>query len=304
MKIYKFAAIDVGSNAMRLLIGHVVEMEGAEPVFRKISLVRVPIRLGEDVFTNNIISGAQINRMVEAFIAYQHLMKVHGVIDYRAYATSAMREARNQEEVIARVKAGSGVDLEVIDGNIEARIIYANRIENLIRSKAPALYVDVGGGSTEITLFKKRKTIESLSFKIGTVRILNGKVKEEEWQRLKNWVKELRKEYCPEYLIGTGGNINTIMKVSSAAKNAKYITTHHLEEVYDKLKKYSFDERIYLLDMKPDRADVIMPAADVFRSILGWSKCERIYVPQVGLVDGVIHELYSKFKADNLSVLT
>lgn len=282
---------------MRLLIAHVVEMDDLEPQFRKISLVRAPIRLGQDVFSETrMISDEHIDRMVHAFCGFDHLMKAHMVIDHRAYATSAMREARNANDVIARVKDESGIDIEVIDGSLEAKIIYANKSENLIRSKAPALYVDVGGGSTEVTLFIKRKRIESKSFKIGTVRVLHGQTTEDEWQAMKRWIIDLKNQYDPEYVIGTGGNINTIMKLSSASKRAKYLTIKEFEEVYEELARYTYNERIYKLSIKPDRADVIIPAADVFRSILNWSGCKRVYVPQVGLADGIIHELYARFK--------
>ncbi|CAM1349944.1 Exopolyphosphatase [Tenacibaculum crassostreae] len=293
MKIKKYGAIDIGSNAVRLLVANVIEEDNREPQFKKSSLVRVPIRLGADAFVSGRISEANTQRMIDAMQAFKLIMKIHGVERYKACATSAMREAENGKEVTKAILENTEVKIDIIDGKKEAAIISSTDLNQLIESDSTYLYVDVGGGSTEFTLFSKGKIINSKSFKIGTVRLLNNKKSENKllFKKVQNWIEENTSEYKRISLIGSGGNINKLFKMSGRdiGKPISYI---YLNAQYQFLKKMSYQERISELGLNPDRADVIVPATKIYLSAMKWSNARKIYVPKIGLSDGIIKSLY------------
>lgn len=288
MKIKKIAAIDIGSNAMRLLINNVIEYQGLKH-FKKVDIVRVPIRLGTEAFKEKMISEKTSARLLNALHAYKHLMEAHEIVAYRGCATSAMREAQNGPALIAQIWKETGIQIDIIDGKEEAAIIYANHIEQLIDDKKAYLYVDVGGGSTEVTYFNNGELINSRSFNIGTIRILNDMVSTPMWDELKLWLLENLQGESVD-VIGSGGNINKVAKISRRDPN-KPLSYDYVNNYYKELKRYTYEERILLLDLNPDRADVIIPAMEIFTSIMKWTKSKQIYVPKIGLADGIIKQL-------------
>jgi exopolyphosphatase/guanosine-5'-triphosphate,3'-diphosphate pyrophosphatase len=293
LKIKKYGAIDIGSNAVRLLVANVIEEKNKEPQFKKSSLVRVPIRLGADAFVTGKISEENTNRMIDAMEAFKLIMKVHGVERYKACATSAMREAENGTEVINTILKKTEIEIDIIDGKKEAAIIFSTDLNELIESESTYLYVDVGGGSTEFTLFSKSRIVKSKSFKIGTVRLINNKKSENKiiFKEVQEWVEETTKNYKRISLIGSGGNINKIFKMSGRdiGKPISYI---YLNAQYQFLKNMSYKERISELSLNPDRADVIVPATKIYLSAMKWSGARKIFVPKIGLSDGIIKSLY------------
>ena len=291
MKLHRYAAIDIGSNGVRLLISNVIEFKKKETKFVKSSLVRVPIRLGEDVFTTGKISDNNKNRLCDAMQAYQLIMKVYGVEKYKACATSAMREAKNNKEIINNIFNKTSVKIDIINGKEEAEIISSTDLKQLIQSDKPYLYVDVGGGSTEFTFFNEGILIDSKSFPLGTVRHLDNKVEETIWKDAKQWIKRISKELPGLSLIGSGGNINKIFKLSGKAPGSP-LSYIYLNSYYKFLKEMTYNERISELDLNPDRADVIIPASKIYLSAMKWSKANQIYVPKIGLSDGIIKNLY------------
>lgn len=293
MEIKKYAAIDIGSNAVRLLISNVVLSKNNEPKYRKVSLVRVPIRLGRDVFTKGNISKENKERMEQAMQAFNLLMQVHKVDDYRACATSAMREAENGNEVAKSIKENTGISINIIDGKTEAEIIASTDLKDLIDGDKSYLYVDVGGGSTELTFFSKGKVVDSRSYKIGTVRMLNNSDKENKkiFKEIEKWIKKTSKNLPKLALIGSGGNINSIFK-RSGTPYGKPLSYIYMNAHYKFLKSMNYEERITELGLKPDRADVIIPATKIYLSAMKWSGATKIYVPKIGLADGIIRSLY------------
>lgn len=289
----KFAAIDVGSNAVRLLLSRVIE-NGNGPIFKKESLVRMPIRLGEDVFSKQTISETKADDVVNTLIAFKYLIDAYHPLDFAACATSAMREADNGEDVCRRIRERSGINLEIIDGRREAEIISSNRSRLPIRDQSPFLYVDVGGGSTEITLFAEDQTVASKSFNIGTIRILNEQVTDEMQQEMRAWVKSVANGMPRLVAIGSGGNINKLFRMARI-KEGKPLMYKSLRTLHTHLTSFSIDERVRTLGLRPDRADVIVPAAEIFINVMKWAKITRIYVPQIGLSDGVVHVLYKRY---------
>lgn len=291
MNVQRYAAIDIGSNAIRLLINTIIETENKPVQFKKTSLVRVPIRLGEDVFIKGNISKKNAFRMEETMRAFNLLMDVHNVDRYKAYATSAMREAKNSQELTQRIKENSGIEIEVIDGEQEAKIIAKTDLRQLIQSDKTYLYVDVGGGSTEFTVFSKGKTLASKSFALGTVRILNELTQQETWEAAEDWVKKQTSRFKSIRMIGSGGNINHIFKYSER-KRGKPLTYKYLSSYYQFLKTLTYEEKVEQLEMKLDRADVILPATEIYLSSMEWSGARKIYVPKIGLADGIIKSMY------------
>jgi len=291
LSIQKYAAIDIGSNAVRLLISNIIEEEGKPVMFKKNSLVRVPIRLGSDVFISKNISEENIQRIVDTMLAFKLLMKSHKVVKYKACATSAMREASNGREVVNLVLKKSKIQIDIIEGVEEAAIIAATDLHKYIDDNKTYLYVDVGGGSTEFTVIHKGKSIASKSFKIGTVRLLNDMVKKEAWQELETWIKVQASSFDKIEVIGSGGNINKIFKISGKALG-KPLTYFYLTSYYNILQSYSYEERITVLDLNQDRADVIIPAMRIYLSAMKWSGAKHIYVPKIGLADGIIKSIY------------
>ena len=291
MSMHKYGAIDIGSNAIRLLVATVTKMDDKPARFKKTSLVRVPIRLGADVFLNGNISSVNIDRMIEAMSAYRLLLKNHKVLYYRACATSAMREAANGHEVVQRIEEATGIQIEIIDGEIEADIIAATDFGHFIGTEKAFLYVDVGGGSTEFTLYSQGKVVDSRSFKLGTVRILNDMVRESMWDDVKQWITATTEGYEKINVIGSGGNINSIY-TKSGKKIGKPLSYFFLVNYFELLKSMTYHERIYELQMNPDRADVIIPATKIYLSAMKWSRAKNIYVPKIGLADGMVKRMH------------
>jgi exopolyphosphatase/guanosine-5'-triphosphate,3'-diphosphate pyrophosphatase len=295
----KFAAIDIGSNAIRLLFCNVYENNGIVS-FKKAELIRVPIRLGEDSFLHKKISQKKIDKLVTAMKGFKHLIDAYDVVDYRACATSAMRDAENKNDVVERIKKETGIKIEIVDGKTEADIIYSNHIEERLDKDNNYLYIDIGGGSTEITLFSKNKAMVSQSFNIGTIRMLHDQIDKEYWSYFKNWIEEITKGYKPLIAIGSGGNINKLFKMSGRKPN-KALPTAKLKTLYELIDSYTYDERIEVLGLNPDRADVIIPASKILLTVLKKADIEKMIVPQIGLADGIVHQLYEKHKEKILS---
>lgn len=301
LNIEKYGAVDIGSNAIRLLVVSVIEQEGKDTLFKKTSLVRVPIRLGAEVFLEGKISDNSANRMVDAMTAFRLLMKTHNITRFRACATSAMREASNGREIAEMIEERSGLTINIIDGNDEAAIIASTDLKNLIQDDKVFLYVDVGGGSTEFTVFANGHIVASRSFKLGTVRLINDRVDESMWNDVEEWIKNETKDFQKVSLIGSGGNINSIYK-SSGKKIGKPLSFFYLSSYYEYIKSFTFDERITELDMNPDRADVVVPATRIYLSAMKWSKAKNIFVPKIGLSDGIVRSLYNEKLAAKMEV--
>lgn len=290
MKIKKYAAIDIGSNAMRLLIANIVETPTSVS-FNKSHLVRVPIRLGQDAFTVGEISERNIQRMIKAMKAFKLLMQVYEVECYAACATSAMREAYNGTDLAKEILAQSDVSIEIIDGKKEASIIANSDLKTILQKDGNFLYVDVGGGSTEFTLFVDGKQTASKSFKNGTVRLLNKMVAESVWREIEKWIVENTQDLPSIELIGSGGNINKIFKMSGKS-NKLPLTYSYLKKQYNILESLSYEERITQYELNTDRADVIVPALSIYLKAMKWSNAKNIYVPKIGLSDGIIKAMY------------
>ncbi|MBT8273917.1 MAG: exopolyphosphatase [Bacteroidia bacterium] len=298
LSIKKYAAIDIGSNAVRLLISNILEVEGKPVMFKKSSLVRVPIRLGADVFLTKSISNENIQRMLDTMLAFKLLMKSHKVERYKACATSAMREADNGEDVAKLISEESQIDIDIIDGQEEAAIIAATDINEYISKNKNYLYVDVGGGSTEFTIIHNGEKVASRSFQIGTVRLLNDIVLPDTWNDAEAWIKESTSEFEEIDVIGSGGNINKLFKMSGVTIG-KPLTYFYLSSFFHTLNRYTYEERIIELNLNPDRADVIIPATRIYLSAMKWSKAQDIYVPKIGLSDGIIKSLYYETVSSN-----
>ncbi|MGV3459567.1 MAG: Ppx/GppA phosphatase family protein [Flavobacterium sp.] len=291
ISIKKYAAIDIGSNAMRLLVSNIVQQEGKEPQFNKSSLVRVPIRLGQDAFTVGEITEANISRMVDAMKAYKLLMKVHGVERYMACATSAMREAYNGKEVTEIIEREADIKIEIIDGKKEAAIIASTDLHHFLKADQTYLYVDVGGGSTEFSLFHEGRIVASKSFKNGTVRLLNNMVNEVVWLEIEKWIKAVTEPYENITMVGSGGNINKLFKLSGK-KQEKPLSYFYVNSQYQFLNSMTYEQRIAELGLNPDRADVIIYATRIYLNAMKWSGARNIYVPKIGLSDGIVKAMY------------
>jgi exopolyphosphatase / guanosine-5'-triphosphate,3'-diphosphate pyrophosphatase len=296
LKVRKFSAIDIGSNAIRLLTHNIIEEKNKKAQFRKSSLIRVPVRLGEDSFTVGEITDRNADRIVETMKAFKLLMDVAGVEKYMACATSAMREANNGLEIIKRIKDEANITIELIDGKREAAIIASTDLKQLMQAGKSYLYIDVGGGSTEFTVFTEGKIKVSKSFKLGTVRLLNNMVGEATWLKLESWIKEHVKSIPDISIIGSGGNINKLHKISGR-KEGEPLSAIWLKAQYNFLESLTYEERISELGLNPDRADVIIPATKIFLSATKWSGAKKIHVPKIGLSDGIIKTLY--YATDN-----
>lgn len=292
----RFAAIDIGSNAVRLLFCDVYPFQN-EYILKKTSLVRLPIRLGEDVFINGVISDENISKLIQSVKGFKNLAEVYEVVDYRVCATSAMREAVNGSEVINAIRRQTNVNIEIINGEQEAELIYNIHIAEKIDKKGVFLYVDVGGGSTELTLFKNGEKITSKSFEIGTIRLKNDLVKDEKWKELKNWIKNLCQNDQPSMLIATGGNINKLYKLCGL-KDYALFEYDDLKQMSQFISKYSVEERVTKLGLKPDRADVITHASKIYLEVMKAANVKKTFVPKVGLADGIIVQLYEKHLID------
>ena len=296
MKVKKLAAIDIGSNAIRILITNVVQEVGEHPVYMKSELIRVPIRLGQDSFTVGEISKKNMKRVVKAMKSFKLIMKVYGVKHYMACATSALRESNNADELVARVKKKAKIKIEVIDGRKEAEIISNTTILNNFGQSQNFLYVDVGGGSSEFSVLQNGIRIVSKSFKTGTVRMLNNMVNEKVWLEIEKWIRTHTAGIENIALLGSGGNINKVFKLSNT-KEGKPLTYIKINIFYQDLKKLSYDQRILKYNLNLDRADVILPALEIYLKALKWSGATKVFVPKIGLADGMIKMMYKKYNA-------
>lgn len=288
------AAIDIGSNAARLLICEVVK-QGTEIEFNKLNLLRIPLRLGFDVFEKGYIGFRKKKMLLNTIDAFSAFMKVYEVDHYIACATSAMRDASNSKEIIKEIKIESGIKVEVISGDLEAEIIYENHIAELLDPDKSYLYIDVGGGSTELTLFHKSAVAFQKSFNIGTVRILTNKVDDAIWEDLKQTLKEIAKSYPKITAIGSGGNINKICSMVNV-KTLKSIPIEIIREFHRVLEPMTVEERMHTYHLKRDRADVIVPALRIYANAMKWANIDEIHVPKIGLADGLINHLYEQVK--------
>lgn len=292
MIIKKYAAIDIGSNAVRMLISNVIEEKGKTPKFKKSTLVRVPIRLGQDAFTSGKISEANIVKMKDTMNAFRLLMKSYEVVNYMACATSALRVAKNGQAVVNLINEASGINIEIIDGKKEAAIIASTDLKTFINQDSNYLYVDVGGGSTELTIFSNGRIIKSKSFKVGTVRLINNMVDEAVvFEAIKNWIKIHTEHLGKMIMIGSGGNINKIHKLSGKTVD-KPLSYIFLNAQYHFFNAMSYSDRVSEIGLNPDRADVIIPALKIYLNTMKWSGAKKIYVPKIGLSDGMVKTLY------------
>jgi len=290
----KFASIDIGSNAVRLLFCNVYEDNG-KAVFKKAELIRIPLRLGDDAFLRKRISRKKADRLVTTMKAFKHLISVHDVIAYRACATAALREATNSEDIIKRIRKEAHLPVTVIDGKTEASIIYANHAEENLAHDASYMYIDIGGGSTEITLIDNGKQVASKSFNVGTILLLYNRVEKKYWLEFRQWVKDVSANRQPITAIGSGGNINKLYKMSDKKGN-KPLSYKRLKFITAKIESYTTKDRIKILGLNPDRADVIVPAAKILLAIMKSAKIQKIAVPEIGLSDGIVRGLYEEYK--------
>jgi exopolyphosphatase/guanosine-5'-triphosphate,3'-diphosphate pyrophosphatase len=290
LKRTKYGAIDIGSNAVRLLLVNVYEHE-EETTFKKVSLVRVPLRLGQDVFKQGAISDEKAIDFERTMLAFEQLMKVHKVDKYRACATSAMRDAANGISIIEGVKARTDINIEIISGDEEAELIRSTHIEERLEDNHDFLYVDVGGGSTEISFYKNGELSNSKSFNIGTIRLLNNQVSDKKWESMKLWIKDVTKGHRDLDIIGSGGNINKIYKILEK-ENWQGINYLELKGLLEELNHLSVDERMMTYRLHPDRADVIVHAGEIFKRVMKWSGGKEIQVPKLGLADGLIKSMH------------
>lgn len=288
----RYAAIDIGSNAIRLLIAD-IKQNGNLVSFKKNTLIRVPVRLGDDAFLDKKISAKKIEELLKTMVAFRNLIDVYKVSDYMACATSAMREASNVSSIVSLIKSEAGIDLQIVEGQREADIIYASHIEESFDRKKNYLYIDVGGGSTELSVFSKGEMIASCSFNLGGIRILDNQDKDETWAEMKEWVKHQAQSNKNLSGIGTGGNINRLFRMADQ-KDGTAITFIKLKSIYDYLNSFSLKDRINVLGLNQDRADVIIPATEIYLSVMKWGGVKQIFVPRVGLVDGIIQILIDK----------
>lgn len=292
----KLAAIDIGSNAARLLITEVIEAENEQPNFNKINLVRVPLRLGFDVFEYGEITKPKRNMIMETMKAYKHLLNAYQISHIKACATSAMRDARNSNDIIRKVRLETGIEIKVISGDEEANYIYENHIAENLDTLHSYLYIDVGGGSTELTFFNEGKMQYKESFNIGTIRLLKNMVTTENWNEMKDHLKQNTKSKLPMIAIGSGGNINKVFSLSKK-KDGKPLHLDLLKDYYRELGSFSVNQRIKLYKFKEDRADVIVPALQIYINVMRWADIDEIYVPKIGLVDGLTQSLYQELKS-------
>lgn len=291
----KLAAIDIGSNAARLLIQDVITTQKGKPEFVKMALVRVPLRLGFDVFDNGIISPEKAEKFVTTIKAYKHLLDVYEVEHLVTAATSAMRDAENAAELVHRIKKETGIDIRVISGEEEATYIYENHFADNLNRDESYLYIDVGGGSTELTFFSDGRLVTQKSFNIGTIRLLKNQVNQEHWAEMRQFIREKLRGHHHITAIGTGGNINKVFSLSKR-KEGKPLNLELLRNYYKEFSALSVAQRISVYGLREDRADVIVPALLIYINVMNWADAEEIFVPKIGLADGLIHLLYDKIQ--------
>ena len=292
----RLAAIDIGTNACRLLITEVVQSENEKPVFNKLNLIRVPLRLGFDVFETGEISRVKNEMILQTMKAYAHLMKAYGVQKSIAVATSAMRDARNRDEIVRNIFLETGISIKVITGDFEASLIYENHIAENLSTNSNYLYIDVGGGSTELTFFANNELVFKKSFNLGTIRLLKNTADENVWQDIKESIRQKIKGQQNIIAIGTGGNINKVFSMSKK-KEGKSLSAELLKDYYREFSACTLEERIKIYNLREDRADVIVPALLIYIQIMKWADISEILVPKIGLADGLIQHLYAELRA-------
>lgn len=297
----RLAAIDIGSNAARLLISDVIPGPQDKPEFLKIALVRVPLRLGFDVFDKGEISAVKAEKVLKTIKSYKLLLDVYEVKHLKACATSAMRDAVNAPEIIKKVKAETGIDIHVISGQEEASFIYENHTADDLKKDESYLYIDVGGGSTELTFFSDGKMIFKESFNIGTIRLLKNQVQESLWDEMKEFLRSKTKGHHHVTAIGSGGNINKIFSLSKR-KEGKPLSLELLRDYYKEFSTISLPQRMSLYRLREDRADVIIPALLIYINVMRWTDSDEIYVPKIGLADGLIHNLYDEVRLKEIEI--
>jgi len=291
----KLAAIDIGSNAARLLIVEVVQYNSSEVDFTKLNLIRIPLQLGYDVFQTGFIGEEKKHNFIETMKVFKTLMDIYKVVNYKACATSAMRDASNAKAIVEEIYRLTGIEIDIISGQKEASILYETHIAEKFQNSGASLYIDVGGGSTELTLFGNKQIVSKESFNIGTIRLLNDKIQGSEWELLKEFIQTSCSEYYPLNLIGSGGNINKVFSMSST-KNGKPLKYKYLKDLHNHLSELSIEERVHQYQIKEDRAAVLVPALEIYTSIMRWTNANEIFVPKIGLADGLIKMLYSEMK--------
>ena len=291
----KLAAIDIGSNAARLLISDVTKEDNGTIDFNKVNLIRVPLRLGMDVFDTGAISKPRIGMLLQTMKAYRHLLNAYDVKHLKACATSAMRDAKNAGDIIRKVKLETGIEIEIISGDLEANLIYETHIAEKMDKTHSYLYIDVGGGSTELSFFSNGLLIYKESFNIGTIRLMKNMVEEKHWTQMKDTIRSITKLQKDVTAIGSGGNINKIFSLSKK-KDGKPLSIELLKDYYKELGSFNLEERIKLYNLREDRADVILPALQIFINIMRWANTEEIYVPKIGLADGLVKHLWEQVK--------
>lgn len=301
MELKKVAAIDIGSNSVRLLIVNAVE-NGENTLFKKSALIRVPVRLGATAFSDHKIPKKSVDRLVDAMIGFKHIMRANEVLHYKGCATSAMREAKNGSEIVKRIKEEAGIDIGIITGNSEATMIFNSQHAQAGKLSNNCLFVDVGGGSTEITIFVNHQPIAATSFNIGTIRILQNQVTKDDWKQMKEWLKKELKNVHNFSVIGSGGNINRIAKIAQL-KPGKAMSYDLLNDIISHIKSFSMDDRVKVLDLNPDRADVIIPAGEIFLTLMRWTEAKKLFVPKIGLGDGIVREVYDEYSKGMRSLL-
>ncbi|MDG2396669.1 MAG: exopolyphosphatase [Flavobacteriaceae bacterium] len=300
MKLHKYGAVDIGSNAIRLLISNVLILKNKPPLFMNSSIIRFPIRLGQDSFTVGKISSKNIKKIIKAIKAFKIIIKIHGVKNYMACATSALRDSNNSKEIIETIKRKLNFKIQIIDGEKEAEIIACSEIFNVSDSlrSSSFLYIDVGGGSTEFSVLNNGKRHISRSFNIGTVRMLNSTVNDNVWNGIESWIKLNTSKLDKVHILGSGGNINNVFKIAKI-NDGNPITFLKLNSIYNSLIKMTYEERMYYFNLNSDRADVIIPAIQIYLKAMKWSKSNKIFVPKFGLSDGMIKLMYLKHRKTN-----
>lgn len=291
----RIAAIDIGSNAARLLINEVIETKKGKPEFTKLNLLRIPLRLGMDVFTKGEIGPERKTMILDSMRIFSDLMKIYKVEHYRACATSAMRDAKNGPEIIKEVQENSGISIEIISGDEEASLVFENHIAEGLDKNFAYLYIDVGGGSTELNFFENGKMKYEHSFNIGTIRLLNNLVKDDQWKEMKEEIRKNINSKNPIVAIGSGGNINKIFSMSKT-KDGKPMSTAFLKKYYKDMNGLSVAERMTKFGLREDRADVLVPALEIYNNIMNWSDIDKIFVPKISVADGLIHNIYDGLK--------
>ncbi len=296
---YRFAAIDIGSNAIRLLFARVIENGNNKPFIIKESLIRMPLRLGQDVFTDGKISAVNCEKFLKTMKGFKDLIDAYEPISYKACATAAMRNANNGQDLVALVKLKTNIKIEIIDGSKEAALILSKNIDRYMNADKKYIHIDVGGGSTELSIIQNNKAKISKSFSMGSVRLLEGKVNDDSWREMHSWIKKNIEKINVNNAIGSGGNINKIASIL-AKKKGNYVKFDQIRKIIKKIKVKDYNQRITQLGLRPDRADVIEHACKIYLKCMKWAGVRKILVPQSGLADGIIEKLYDSYKADQL----